>query len=115
MGSSLSSTTAAASTATAYRAHYSYGSANDDNDIVLDLLNDNLGSDLMPPNEDADSDPTVTNIDDEDYVDLDSESEDKAHFSFPVNKNLSMNITPGGPQPTNTTTGMIASEAKFAK
>ena len=115
MGSSLSSTTAAASTATAYRAHYSYGSANDDNDIVLDLLNDNLGSDLMPPNEDADSDPTVTNIDDEDYVDLDSESEDKAHISFPVNKNLSMNITPGGPQPTNTTTGMIASEAKFAK
>ena len=55
-----------------------------------------------------------TNIDDDDYVKIDSELEDEARSSFLMNQNPSMNLIIGGPQSTNTT-GMTASKAKFTK
>ena len=92
------------STTAVYSAHY--GSPNDDNDFVIDLLDDDLGLNFMPRNE--------TNIDDDDYVKIDSELEDEARSSFLMNQNPSMNLIIGGPQSTNTT-GMTASKAKFTK
>ncbi len=91
-----SSLFAAASTTAANHAHY--GHANDDNDVVVDLLNDDRGSDFTPPNKDADSDSTGTNIDDDDYVNIDSVLEDETRSSFLMNKNLSMNTIIGGDQ-----------------
>ena len=76
-----------------------------DNDDVIDLLDDGPDSYLTPQN---------TNIDDDDYVDIDSDSEDEACTSFPKNKNASMNLIIGGPQPTDTT-GMSAVDAKLTK
>ena len=60
---------------------------------------------LTPPN---------TDIDDDDYVDIDSGLEDEALTSFPKNKKISKNLIIGGPQPTDTT-GMSAVDAKLTK
>jgi hypothetical protein len=48
-------------------------------------------------------------IDDDDYVDLDSESEDKKRTLFPKNKNQSRQLLVGGPQARDTT-GMTDSQ-----
>jgi len=60
---------------------------------------------LTPPN---------TDIDDDDYVDIDSNLEDKARTSFPKNKKPSKNLIIGGPQPTDTKK-MSADDAKLTK
>ena len=102
---------AAASSTAAYRDKYGDdGSGADgfgsDNDDVIDLLDDHDPDlYLTPPN---------TDIDDDDYVDIDSDSEDEARTSFPKNKKLSKNLIIGGPQPTDTT-GMSAVDAKLTK
>jgi hypothetical protein len=101
---------AAASSTAAYRDKYGDdGSGVDgfgsDNDDVIDLLDDDPDSYLTPPN---------TDIDDDDYVDIDSDSEDEARTSFPKNKKISKNLIIGGPQPTDTT-GMSAVDAKMTK
>jgi hypothetical protein len=101
---------AAASSTAAYRDKYGDdGSGVDgcgsDNDDVIDLLDDDPDLYLTPPN---------TDIDDDDYVDIDSDSEDEARTSFPKNKKLSKNLIIGGPQPTDTT-GMSAVDAKLTK
>jgi hypothetical protein len=75
---------AAASSTAAYRDKYGdEGSGVDgfgsDNDDVIDLLDDDPDLYLTPPN---------TDIDDDDYVDIDSDSEDEARTSFPKNKKL---------------------------
>jgi len=90
---------AAASSTAAYPDKYGddgscvdgYGSDNDD---AIDLLDDDPDLYLTPPN---------TDIDDDDYVDIDSDSEDEAHTSFPKNKKPSKNLIIGEPQPTDTT------------
>ncbi len=48
-------------------------------------------------------------IDDDDYVDIDSELEDKKRTSFPKNTNLSRQLLVGGPQARDTT-GMTDSQ-----
>jgi len=60
---------------------------------------------LTPPN---------TDIDDDNYVDIDSDSEVEARTSFPKNKKPSKNLIIGGPQPTDTT-GMSTVDAKLTK
>jgi hypothetical protein len=75
---------AAASSTAAYRDKYgNEGSGVDgfgsDNDDVIDLLDDDPDLYLTPPN---------TDIDDDDYVHIDSDSEDEARTSFPKNKKL---------------------------
>ena len=72
---------------------------------AIDLLDDDPDLYLTPPN---------TDIDDDDYVDIDSDSEDEARTSFPKNKKPSKNLIIGGPQPTDTT-GMSAVDAKLTK
>jgi hypothetical protein len=72
---------AAASSTAAYRDKYGDdGSCVDgcrsDNDDVIDLLDDDPDLYLTPRN---------TDIDDDDYVDIDSDSEDEARTSFPKN------------------------------
>jgi hypothetical protein len=101
---------AVASSTAAYRDKYGDdGSGVDgcgsDNDDVIDLLDDDPDLYLTPPN---------TDIDDDDYVVIDSDSEDEARTSFPKNKKLSKNLIIGGPQPTDTT-GMSAVDAKLTK
>jgi len=101
---------AAASSTAAYRDKYDDdGSCIDgcgsDNDDVIDLLDDDPDLHLTPPN---------TDIDDDDYVDIDSDSEDEARTSFPKNKKPSKNLIIGGHQPADTT-GMSAIDAKLTK
>jgi hypothetical protein len=76
-----------------------------DNDDVIDLLDNNLDLYLTPQN---------TNIDDDYYVGIDSDLEDKARTSFPKNKKSPMNFIIGGPQPTDTT-GMTVVDAQLTK
>ena len=90
---------AAASSTTAY--HNKYGDdgscvdgCGSDNDDVIDLLDNDPDLYLTPPN---------TDIDDDDYVDIDSDLEDQARTSFPKNKKTSKNLIIGGPQPSDTT------------
>ncbi len=88
---------AAASLTAAYREKYGddgngIDGCGSDNDNVIDLLDDDPDLYLTPPN---------TNIDDDDYVDIDSDSEKEARTSFPKNKKPSKNLITGGPQPTD--------------
>jgi len=101
---------AAASSTAAYRDKYGddgscIDSCGSDNDDVIDLLGDDPDLYLTPPN---------TNIDDDDFVDIGSDSEDEARTSFPKNKKPSKNLIIGGPQPTDTT-GMSAVDATLTK
>ena len=47
-----------------------------------------------------------TNIDNTDFVDIDSKSKDKARSSFPRSKDPSKKLILGGPQPTDMMIGM---------
>ena len=94
------SVAAASSTAGYCERYVSY------NDDVIDLLNNDLALYSTLQN--------ATDIDDDDYVDIDSDSEDKACTSFPKNKKPPMNLIIGRPQPEDTT-GMTAVEAQLTK
>jgi len=113
MGTSLSTNVAAASTTAVYKKNY--GSP----DPSLTVTEDGDAGDFSDEEEDdvfsLDSGRSPIDIDDDDYVDIDEDSEEEERLAFQRSKDgKKKNYILGGPQARDTR-GMTAAEAKFVE